>query len=1080
MKQLAGILILSLLLFYSSYSQQYNFTTYSINEGLSQSVVNCIFQDSKGYIWLGTQNGLDRFDGRNFERFRYNPKDSNSISNNWIYAISEDSEGNLWIGTKGGLHQYIRTENRFERIRYQTGYRFDVTNYNYDNICLNSGKILINTPPIISVYDIQEHSFSHFISELEYEATVQDVRIPVMEDKNGKVWVGSTNGLALFSPDNGEFVYASFVNNTSLSHMEENVTALFQDSNGLVWAGTFTGLYRCEPGSIEFKEVSFPLVSGEDYRFQISIRSILQDKNNNLILGTEGLGVYIILPVGRDKYSTRNLTQANSGIGHDIVQPMLIDKSDNLWVGTLSGISKTDLKQKKFRLFRNTNLPGSTDLLGNVIAGLYKNEDGIIWVGNWGQGLNLVNPLTNEVEHFSSQQTGNHYLSNDFIHVIFKDNAKNMWLGTRDGVFIYDKTKKQFVLWTEFFELPDFPTFESIRIYHIIQDMTGNIWIASSNGLYKFNLATSTQEWFHVDAEPDHRLGANLIYSILEDSEGLIWAATINGLDMYDPHNKQMHHYNRTNADISSDFLISLAENTDGNIWIGSNAYINIFDKKTGEFSFMDQEQGLPSNYIYEMQTDKNNNIWLATGNGLCMFDTDQKQLEIYTMEDGLQSMEFNLRASCACADGELLFGGMNGFNTFYPDSITGNPYTPDLVFTSFSKVTDGEQEKVNIENGSELVLNHRVQSFTIEFAALEYTNPENNHYQYQMEAISDKWIEIGTRAFVPFFALPPGEYTFWIKGSNNDGLWNDQPIGLSFIVLPPWWRSKLAYSIYLLLTILGVVFFVKLRERRLKHEKILLEKKVAERTLQIEEQNRIITSKNEELNELNRTKDKFFSIIGHDLGNHFNIIVGFSELLLSGFRKMDANKLAYHLGNIHNSSKHASDLLGNLLTWARLQRNAIEYRPEKMNAVEKVREWIGFQEELAFKKNILVEVMAKENIEVFADENMFSLIIRNLLANALKFTPRDGEISIRLKKNGKHCEITVKDSGVGIPPEHIDKIFRIDSDITTKGTEGEKGTGLGLVLCKEFVEKHGGKIWVKSKPGEGSEFGFLLPLAKE
>lgn len=1078
MKQLASILLFSLLLIINNvYSQQYTFTNYSINEGLSQSVVNCVFQDSKGYIWLGTQNGLDRFDGRNFELYRFNPADSNSISNNWIYAISEDRDENLWIGTKGGLHKYIRGENRFELIHYQTGYEFDVTNYSYDNICLKNGDILINTPPVVSLYNSAKDTFSHFINKFEYDASVKDVKIPVMEDKNGNIWIGSTVGLAVLSPESKNFSYYSFLNSGGQSFNNANITALFEDKAGNIWAGTDAGLYKLNLITGNFETVQFILEDGSNLFIESCIRSIIQDKDDNLIIGTEGNGIYYLIAVSEQVYKVLDFTINNSGIGHNIVQCLLIDRSENLWAGTLSGISKTDLKQKKFKVYRNNNLPGSTNLLGNVMAGLFKDDKGIIWAGNWGQGLNLVNPETNEVEHFSSQHSGNNFLPNDFVHAIFKDSEKNVWLGTRNGIFIFDEAQKRFVQWTEFLKRPNYPTFENTRIYHIIHDKNNNVWIASSNGLYKINVKDASVEVFHTDAEPEQRLSANLIYSLLEDSEGLIWIASINGLGMYNPSTREIKHFTQENNGLSSDFLISLCEDVNGKIWIGSNAYINIFDKNKDEFSYLGKEHGLPSNYIYEIQKDKNGDLWLATGNGLCRFDRESEQLEIFTQEDGLQSLEFNLRASFVCTNGELLFGGMNGFNSFFPDSISGNPYVPVMEFTSFTKNENEKEEKLYLKTDDKVVLKRNVQSFNIEFAALEFTNPENNHYAYKMEGVSDEWVEIGNRTFVPFFALPPGDYSFWVKGSNNDGLWNNQPIHINIIVLPPWWRSIYAYITYLILIVLGVVIFVKLREEKLQQAKILLEKKVTERTLQVKEQNRIITSKNEELNELNRTKDKFFSIIGHDLGNHFNIIVGFSELLLSGFRKMDEKKQEQHLTNIFRSSKHANDLLGNLLTWARLQRNAIEYRPEKIEAVDKVRKLIGFHEEAALKKNILIEVFAKDEIEIYTDENMFSTILRNLLSNAIKFTPNNGEISIQLKIVGDFCKIEVKDNGIGIPNENINRIFEIDSNVSTKGTEGEKGTGLGLILCKEFIEKHGGEIWVESKVGKGSCFVFTLPL---
>ncbi|WP_346862129.1 two-component regulator propeller domain-containing protein [uncultured Draconibacterium sp.] len=1077
MKRLIGILIFSLLLIGKVCPQQFGFTNYSINEGLSQSVVNCIFQDSKGYIWLGTQNGLDRFDGRDFKLFRFNPADSNSISNNWIYAISEDNDGNLWIGTKGGLHKYFRTENRFERIHFKTDLQSNITEYIYDNICLKNGKILINTPPVISIYDPVAESHQNYTTHFPYDPSVKDVKIPVLESKSGIVWIGSPNGLASFDPELKEFTYYTFKTIGGAVFNEANVTALYQDKTQRIWVGTDAGLFMVNNSLGMAEEVQFELESGKSFLFATFIRNLVQDKTGNLLIATEGNGLYLVSAASESTNSIQNFTLENSQIGHNIVQCLLIDKSENLWIGTLSGVSKTDLKKKKFKLYRNTYRPDATNLLGNVIGGLYKNNDGIIWVGTWGQGLNLVNPETNEVEHFSTQQSGNHHLSNDFIHTVFKDSGGDIWLGTRNGIFIYDKPRNQFHLWNEYFKRPNFPTFLNTRIYDIIQDVNKNCWIATSNGLYRVNVQDSEVEVFNIDEEINHRLSANLIYSLLEDSEGLIWIATINGLDVYNPQTKEITYFKKEAGGLNSNFIISLCEDGDGNIWIGSNAYANVFDKKSSEFGHFGEEQGLPSNYIYAIKKDQSNNLWFATGSGLCKFNPDNNELEIYTPEDGLQSLEFNLRAACMCPDGQMLFGGMNGFNTFYPDSIAGNPNVPNLVFTSFRKTTNGIQEKINIEQGAKEILSHKVQSFTIEFAALEFTNPQKNNYAYKMEGVSTQWNDIGNRRFVPFFALPAGEYTFSVKGSNNDGVWADKVISFSLVVLPPWWRSVYAYWAYLILITLMVITFIKIREQKLKNDKIVLKQKVEERTLQIDEQNQLIISQNEALKELNKTKDKFFSIIGHDLGNHFNIIVGFSEVLLSGFRKMKDKKIEMRLQSIHNSSNQAHDLLVNLLTWARVQRNAIQFKPENFDVNVKVRELILFHEETALKKNILIEVFTKQKIVVNADVNMFSTVYRNLLANALKFTPADGEISISTKSKNGFCEIKICDTGIGIPQENIEKIFRIDNNVSSTGTEGEKGSGLGLVICKEFVKKHGGQIWVESEVGAGSTFIFTMPL---
>ncbi len=1078
MKRVLGIFFFSITLWCNSYSQQYDFTNYSINNGLSQSVVNCIFQDSRDYIWIGTQNGLCRFNGETFDVFSYNPADSGSISNNWIYAITEDHERNLWIGTKGGLNRYLVTQNKFERIAYQTGYPFDLTRYCYDLLCLKNGNILINTPPIISVYDPLWRNFSHFQSKLDYDGGVKDVRMPVMEETDGRLWIGSSKGLTCFLPQTKEFSYFTFVSKEGRVVGNVMVSALYRDKMGIPWVGTTTGLFKFDVASGRFMEAQFWVDTNNKFSFENTcIRAILEDKNGNMIIGTEGKGLYVLSTIGQLPVTVQNYTSENSEIGHNIVQTLWIDRSENLWIGTLQGVSKTDLKKKKFQIYRRSNSPNSLDLLGNVIASLYKDEEGILWVGNWGQGLNLVNRTTRQVEHFSTRMSGRHKIPNDFIHVIFEDSDHHIWLGTRNGLLIYDKPGKQFVLWNRYFNKPEMPALDQIRIYMIIQDRASNYWIATQNGLLKINLKKSTVEVFRKELDENHRLSENLVYYLLEDSDGLIWIGTVGGLDLYQPGTQKISHYKKGDKGLSDDFIVSLCEDSRKRIWVGTDTYVNVFDKKDSSFTYYSQKEGLPNNRIFEIVKDRNNDLWIATGKGLSKFNTKQNRFQTFTLEDGLQSLEFNLRAAFASKDGEMLLGGMNGFNSFYPDSIAKNTYIPNLVFTAFYKNRGNTREYVNLEESRELILKHDVSSFTIEFAALEYTNPLRNNYCYKMEGISDEWVDIGNRKFVPFSALQAGEYVFKVKGSNNDGVWNDKEISLSITILPPWWKSIYAYLVYLVVIILTIVIYVKIREKNLKQAKNILEKKVLERTLQIEEQSQLIISKNRELKELNGTKDKFFSIIGHDLGNQFNIIIGFSELLISGFRNLAAEKIEFHLTNIYNSSRLAHELLENLLTWAKIQTRSIRFNPEPMDVREKIIESIEFLEGAAAKKNIKIKVTDNEEIRVNADVNMFSTVIRNLIANAIKFTHARGHIVIHLQKQDNFCEIAVQDNGVGISEENIRNIFRIDSNHSSLGTNGEKGTGLGLILCKEFIEKHNGEIHVESEVGKGSRFVFTLPL---
>ncbi|MBK6965317.1 MAG: hypothetical protein IPH20_15635 [Bacteroidales bacterium] len=1079
MKIRAIIIGFFLLVCFQAGAQQYFFSGYSIGNGLSQSVVNCIFQDSRGYIWIGTQNGLNKFNGYNFTVFTSDPGDSASISNNWIYSIAEDKDANLWIGTKEGLIKYNRKENRFSRIRYTTPYGVQVTNYVYDVKCARNGTILINTPPVLSVCNPENLSFTHYLSPLEFDGSVKDNNIPLLEDSEGNIWTGSTKGLAVFSPLTKTFRTFRHHQSVPAGLSDDNITALYQDQKGDLWIGTSGGLNQLRSGENSF------IHHQHDSRSEISlsnnfIRAILADRSGNLWIATEGGGLNRMSFNTEGKLVSERFTADKTGLNHSINLSLMIDHSDNLWIGTLSGLNKTDLKKRKFNLYRKSDSPYSVDLAGNVIASVYKDEHNVLWIGNWGQGLNLYDRETGSVEQYTPAKTGKYYIPNGFVHCIFEDDQHNIWLGTRDGLLVFDKIQKRFLRPRELLKGSGFPGFPGLRINMMLQDRHGIYWIATNDGLYRVKGDDTGPEHFFVGAKPDHRISSNLVYALLEDKDGDIWVGTINGLDVIAGGKAGIRHFrqeeNRLNT-LSDNFITALCEDREGDIWIGTNSYVNRYSKKTGTFSYYSGEQGFPSNLVYSILRDKNHFIWFATGNGLCRFEPAGKKFISYTVEDGLQSPEFNLSAAFMSEEGELFFGGMNGLNSFHPDSLDGNPHIPVIAITSVFRINKGARESFNLDKQSIVDLNYNENTFTVEFAAMEYTNPARNAYAYRLEGVDENWIEIGTRNFVAFTNLSPGEYIMQVKGCNNDGRWNETGISLPIVIHPPWWKSNVAWVSYFLLVIFMIFMYIKMRERHLVRERNILEEKIRVRTELIEKQKSEILSKNSELNDLNASKDRFFSIIAHDLRNPFNTIIGLTDILLITLNNLDPLKLQRTLENIKTSSQQAYELLENLLLWARSQTGTISFRPEQADLQALVEESVGLASVQALRKNIVILTDFKQCPQITGDINMIHTILRNLLTNALKYTRRNGEVHVGISEHHGFCILSIKDNGIGISAEKIKNLFSIDTAHKTKGTDQEPGTGLGLILCRELIEKHGGRIEVESEVGKGSLFRVFIPL---
>lgn len=828
-----------------------SFHYYSIQNGLSQSVVKCILQDSHGFIWVGTQDGLNRFDGYGFQKFINDPFDSTSISSNWIYSIAEDAQENIWVGTRNGLNMYDSKLGKFKRF-LPDGNPNSITSKDiYGLFATKNNTLLINTQPVISVMDLKSNRITNIKAPLQVDGTINDENLPIIADSKGDIWFATNNGLVKYFVQKNEFkIYSNNRFSNSLSH--NVVTTLYEDRLQNIWIGTQNGLNLFQPSIEGFRvyNQSNGLING-------FIRALVMDKKGVLWIGTQGNGL-VKAHVAKTNLSFESITTLSGEVfeaeflSNSFINTIVIDNSDNLWLGTLNGLGKIDLKPPIFKLYRKTSRQGSTDLLDNVIASIYKDNEGLIWIGNWGKGLNVLNRKSNSVAHYSTAFSGKYHIPNDFVHYILQDFRKNIWIGTRGGVFIYNKQRESFEDFADFLDWSNPPDFSGRRVFQIMEDSDKNIWIATSNGLFCLNVLKKTHEFYDNAGLKTNAISDNLIYSIAQDHDKDIWIGTTHGLDMLNVKtNKITHYYREENKEntLCDNFIVSLCVDHNNDVWIGTKNGVNRFNKASKIFAYYSVEKhGLSGNTVYEIVEDKSKNLWFATGGGLSRLDEQENRFLNYSVEDGLQSLEFNLKASHCSNDGELFFGGMQGFNSFYPDSIRKNLAVPNIVIASIETANKDGKKYFNAFGKEKFEMSFREYEFTIQFAALEFTNPAKNQFKYQLEGVSDDWIEIGNRRFVVFSGLSPGKYLFKVLGSNNDGIWSNKPAILEITIHPPWWRSRLAYVAYILFFIIAVFLFIRLREMRLRKEKIVLERKVEERTHEIAEKNEELRQQKEEI----------------------------------------------------------------------------------------------------------------------------------------------------------------------------------------------------------------------------------------
>jgi signal transduction histidine kinase/ligand-binding sensor domain-containing protein len=1057
---LAGFIPLTAQTHYSRFSHL------TVDDGLSSNRIRCILKDSKEFLWLATDVGLDKYDSYQVEKYRSSEKQPGTISSDILTCIFEDRAKNLWFGTYEGLNLYDRTKDNF--IVYKKN--------SNDNKSINSNCIT-----------------------------------GIAEDKKGNLWIESDgNCLNMWVPETKKFIRYPFESDKGYLNPRPS-KMLAVDSKGYLWAVSLSsGIYRFEPESGKFSKFDNPTLESRPYCY----KSLYIDNQDKIWISTDGNGFFSFDPAtsvfehfgskGDGKGTNQNLIldilpeddrylllaadqgglnrfdkvsktfeyivydEANDeGLNNNGIWCLYKDREGILWIGTSGGgINYFDPKKERFRIFtHNSNNPKS--LSYNFTGCFYEDHQGLIWVGTDGGGLNIYDPATGNFKIFKHDPSDPFSISGNVIRGIVEDKDHDMWIGTWDaGLNRYDRKTGRF-----FHYNPDTKNSSSISgktIYNIFMDHNNILWISIYNiGIDLFDKEKGVIRRFRPNsAKPNSISGVNSWF-FYEDPENKMWICTVNGLDLYDSLTDSFKVFHFPDNDIGAFYM-----DKKGYIWVGTNTRGLFMCNEDGTIlKTYDMTNILPNNRIHAITEDNKGDIWFSSNSGISRLNTDIQSIRNYSKEDGLQGDQFYQQSFLKTHKGEIFFGGYNGFNSFNPDSLKENDYIPPVYITDFqifnkpvSYAIPGSQFQTHISEAKEITLNWNQSVFSYSFVAINYTYPKKNQYKYIMEGFEKDWnYTDASRRYVTYTNLDPGTYTFRVAATNNDGIWNYNGTSLKIIILPPFWKTLWFRLIIISLILMIFASFFIIRVRQLERQKIILEKSVELKT--------------SELRELNVSKDKFFSIIAHDLKNPFSSIIGISEILKEEIRSRDTETLEKYAGMLNTSAVQTYRLLENLLEWANSQRGKISFTPEQINLSQLFNEEFNVLNEMATAKNIELKSFITDDMTILADKNMLKTILRNLISNAIKFTNKNGKVEVKAVFDDRNVEISVSDNGTGMTKETMAKLFRLDANLSTRGTADEKGTGLGLFLCKEFVEKHGGKISVESESGKGSIFRFIIPL---
>ncbi|MBC3791773.1 hybrid sensor histidine kinase/response regulator transcription factor [Spirosoma utsteinense] len=1070
----------------------YAFSRLTTSRGLSNNQVNCLMKDRQGFLWVGTMSGLNRYDGYSFRVFRHAFRDSTSIPGNYVNRMFEDPLGRMWVKTRTGDAVYDPSTERFDQ----------------------------NTLPLLRALGLPNTTLNN-----------------IHKDRQGNYWLLTSAGAYYYRTATRQTEAVRHRPTDRQSPADDNLTALQEDSRGAVWllhrSGLLEKLDARTHRVIDRSQALQQKNNNQLYDYQLFI-----DADNDLWVhtGNEGKGVYFIdTHTGKLTHIQRNVGAAS--LNNNLVRDITQDEQGLIWIGTdHGGINLLDKKTGTIRYLRHN--PADDSSVGqNSIYDFYRDADGIIWVGTFKQGISYYHKNNLRFSLYRHRASDPASLNDDDVNRFAEDKKGNLWIGSNGGGLSYfDRASNRFIpsaafaraagpnsvivsmlidheqtLWVGTYmgglyairgdkvtaykhDEANPASIASNNIWEIYEDRQQNLWIGTlESGLDRFDRRQN--RFYHYRTTDGKSIHSDYISSILEDQAGNLWIGTAYGIDVLDGQSGRFRQYVNYNQDpngLSNNNINTLLEDSRGTIWVGTNEGLNRFDQATGTFRALRQEDGLPDNTILTLVEDASHTLWLGTPSGLSQLiirknkaGQDTFTSKNYDESDGLPGRAFNDNAAYKTSRGELVFGGASGFTIFRPETFRADAPRPTVVLTDLQifnhSVRPGQEVdgsvalNQSITKTPGITLTHQQNVFSIEFAALNFVHPEKSRYQYKLEGFNDDWLTADSRVRKATFTnLNPGDYVFRVRVADNDRGWNQDGSQLTIHILPPFWKSPLAYVLYGLL-IIGILLLARW---------ILLER--ARLNFRMEQDRRHA----QQMHELDEMKIRFFTNVSHEFRTPLTLVISPLEQLI---KKEDDPGQQRQFLLIYRNAKRLLNLVNQLLDFRKMEVQGLRLHPTRHDIVDFCREIFYSFSDLSEKKHIHFTFDANvTELETVFDQDKLERILFNLLSNAFKFTPEHGQVAITVQVPDPTCQppsdteterwltIQVIDTGIGIAPAQQEKIFERFFQSDLPGSLINQGSGIGLSITREFVQLHGGTLSVESVPDGGSTFTVRLPMRTE